>query len=65
VERIRSPDISYPVSEAGIVTASAGCAEFLSKYSCADQVIQAADEQVYRAKQEGRNRAAVAFTLPQ
>jgi len=60
IESIRSLDLSYPASEAGIVTASAGCAEFSSDFRSADELIQAADKQLYRAKQQGRNRASAA-----
>ncbi|MEX2442802.1 MAG: diguanylate cyclase [Alkalispirochaeta sp.] len=62
VEHIRSLDLSYPETEAGIVTASSGCAEFSRHSRSAEDVIQAADKQLYRAKQEGRNRAAAALS---
>ncbi len=59
IERIRSLELPYPASEAGIVTASAGCAEFSRHFQTAEEIIQAADKQLYRAKQDGRNRVAV------
>jgi diguanylate cyclase (GGDEF)-like protein len=46
------------------VTVSIGVAEPSTRYRQAEQVIQAADQALYRAKQKGRNRVEVASTAP-
>ena len=42
------------------VTASFGVAEFPAEASAAGQLVRAADERLYRAKQAGRNRVVSA-----
>ena len=44
--------------EAIVITVSIGVAEKNHRHSTADQVIQAADKALYRAKEAGRNRVA-------
>lgn len=46
------------------VTVSIGVAEPSTRYRQAEQVIQAADQALYRAKQKGRNRVELASTAP-
>jgi diguanylate cyclase (GGDEF)-like protein len=46
------------------VTISIGVAEPSTRYRQPEQVIQAADQALYRAKQKGRNRVEVASTAP-
>src|SRR5881392_3966115 len=45
--------------EAIVITVSIGVAEKTQRHSTADQVIQAADKALYRAKESGRNRVSV------
>jgi diguanylate cyclase (GGDEF)-like protein len=45
--------------EAIVITVSIGVAEKNHRHSTADQVIQAADKALYRAKEAGRNRVSV------
>jgi PleD family two-component response regulator len=46
------------------VTVSIGVAEPSTRYRQPEQVIQAADQALYRAKQKGRNRVELASTAP-
>jgi diguanylate cyclase (GGDEF)-like protein len=46
------------------VTVSIGVAEPNTRYRQPEQVIQAADQALYRAKQKGRNRVELATTAP-
>ena len=46
------------------VTVSMGVAEPSTRYRQPEQVIQAADQALYRAKQKGRNRVELASTAP-
>jgi len=46
------------------VTVSIGAAEPSTRYRQPEQVIQAADQALYRAKQRGRNRVEIASTAP-
>lgn len=46
------------------VTVSIGVAEKVALHESMDQLIKAADEALYRAKQAGRNRVAQAEKLP-
>jgi len=46
------------------VTVSVGVAEPSTRYRQPEQVIQAADQALYRAKQKGRNRVEPASTAP-
>ncbi len=56
-----SPDrLSDPLS----VTVSIGVAEPSTRYRQPEQVIQAADQALYRAKNKGRNRVELASTAP-
>jgi len=45
--------------EAIVITVSIGVAEKNQRHSTADQVLQAADKALYRAKESGRNRVSV------
>lgn len=58
-ERIRKQvealDITYPQGVLNI-SVSIGVAEFGKDGEAVDQVIKAADDRLYRAKHEGRNR---------
>jgi diguanylate cyclase (GGDEF)-like protein len=58
---IQSPD---PVSDRLSVTVSIGVAEPSTRYRQPEQVIQAADQALYRAKHKGRNRVELASTAP-
>lgn len=53
-----------PVSEDLSVTVSIGVAEPGTRYRQPEQVIQAADQALYRAKHNGRNRVEVASIAP-
>ncbi|MGA3195989.1 MAG: GGDEF domain-containing protein [Terriglobales bacterium] len=53
-----------PPSEYLSVTVSIGVAEPSTRYRQPEQVIQAADQALYRAKQKGRNRVELASTAP-
>lgn len=53
-----------PLSEQLSVTVSIGVAEPSTRYRQPEQVIQAADQALYRAKQKGRNRVELAYTAP-
>lgn len=57
VEHVRALQLSYPNSELEIVTVSAGSAACTAGSRSAEELINAADEHLYRAKQHGRNRA--------
>jgi PleD family two-component response regulator len=46
------------------VTVSIGVAEPSTRYRQPEQVIQAADQALYRAKNKGRNRVELASTVP-
>jgi diguanylate cyclase (GGDEF)-like protein len=46
------------------VTVSIGVAEPSTRYRQPEQVIQAADQALYRAKHKGRNRVELASTAP-
>jgi diguanylate cyclase (GGDEF)-like protein len=46
------------------VTVSIGVAEPSTRYRQPEQVIQAADQALYRAKNKGRNRVELASTAP-
>ena len=62
----RSPD-RFPdrlLSDRLSVTVSIGVAEPSTRYRQPEQVIQAADQALYRAKNEGRNRVELASTAP-
>ncbi|MFZ3264493.1 MAG: GGDEF domain-containing protein [Terriglobales bacterium] len=52
------------LSEQLSVTVSIGVAEPSTRNRQPDQVIQAADQALYRAKQKGRNRVEFAYTAP-
>jgi len=52
------------VPESLSVTVSIGVAEPNTRYREPEQVIQAADQSLYRAKQAGRNRVEIASTTP-
>ncbi len=56
-----SPD---PLSDRLSVTVSIGVAEPSTRYRQPEQVIQAADQALYRAKNKGRNRVELASTAP-
>ena len=53
-----------PLPDRLSVTVSMGVAEPSTGYRQPEQVIQAADQALYRAKQKGRNRAELASTAP-
>jgi len=46
------------------VTVSIGVAEPSTRYRQPEQIIQAADQALYRAKNKGRNRVELASTAP-
>jgi diguanylate cyclase (GGDEF)-like protein len=61
----QSPDrLSDHLSDRLSVTVSIGVAEPSTRYRQPEQVIQAADQALYRAKNEGRNRIELASTAP-
>jgi len=61
----RSPDhVSDRLSDRLSVTVSIGVAEPSTRYRQPEQVIQAADQALYRAKNKGRNRVELASTAP-
>jgi PleD family two-component response regulator len=67
-ERIR-PSSEAPLRESQqpdhlSVTVSIGVAEPSTRYRQPEQVIQAADQALYRAKNKGRNRVELASTAP-
>ncbi len=60
-----SPDrLSDHLSDRLSVTVSIGVAEPSTRYRQPEQVIQAADQALYRAKNKGRNRVELASTAP-
>ncbi len=61
----QSPDrLSNHLSDHLSVTVSIGVAEPSTRYRQPEQVIQAADQALYRAKNKGRNRVELASTAP-
>ena len=56
--------VPVPSSDRLSVTVSIGVAEPSTRYRQPEQVIQAADQALYRAKQKGRNRVELASTEP-
>ncbi len=65
-ERIRSAVSQQALLANGVsvkVTVSIGVAEKMASHASVDQLIKAADEALYRAKQAGRNRVAQAEKL--
>jgi len=61
----QSPDrLSAHLSDHLSVTVSIGVAEPSTRYRQPEQVIQAADQALYRAKNKGRNRVELASTAP-
>ncbi len=61
----QSPDrLSDHLSDRLSVTVSIGVAEPSTRYRQPEQVIQAADQALYRAKNDGRNRVELASTAP-
>jgi len=53
-----SPPKGRKTREAIVITVSIGVAEKSQRYSTPDQVVQAADKALYRAKEAGRNRVS-------
>ena len=69
-DRRRSPRKKIPVATPNLspdhlsVTVSIGVAEPSTRYRQPEQVIQSADQALYRAKHKGRNRVELASTVP-
>ena len=62
-KKAASLGLSQPTDQLS-VTVSIGVAEPCTRYRQPEQVIQAADQALYRAKQKGRNRVELASTAP-
>jgi len=62
-KKVSQPVLRRP-AEGLSVTVSIGIAEPSTRYRQPEQVIQAADQALYRAKQRGRNRVELASTAP-
>ena len=63
--RVAVANLSAPTLEFLSVTASIGVASFPDDGQSLDEVVHAADQAMYRAKAEGRDRVAVCATPPE
>ena len=62
--RVAVANLSAPTLEFLSVTASIGVASFPNDGQSLDEVVHAADQAMYRAKAEGRDRIAISATTP-
>lgn len=59
-DNVRSMDVQHHGQSVGTITLSIGVAIFPQDGKTSEQLIQAADQALYRAKVEGRNRVVIA-----